>query len=659
MPGLSMRAPCTLHWLLVVQLSFLASFPAHGDDWIPISPDELKMTAAPKAPGASAIFLYRQVDRDDNVPSETNYERIKILTEEGRNLANIEIPFYKGTEAISGIQARTIHSDGTIVPFDGSVYEKSVLAASGVKLMAKTFTLPDVQVGSIIEYRYRHNLALGMVYDSHWILSQNLFTQSAKFSLDPYRGFPMRFSWPLGLPPDTEPPKDRAGKIRLETRDVPAFVTEEYMPPEESLKYRVDFIYEDDVLRMEKDPEVFWQRYAKRKYSEIEKFLDQRRVMTEAVAQIILPGDSQEEKLRKIYERTQKLRNLSFERRKSQQESDREKLKDAKDVADVWKNGYGDGVQITWLFLGLARACGIEAYPVMISSRENRFFERRIMNASDLNTNVVMVVLNGQELYMDPGTQFAPFGMLPWMETAVAGLRPEKGGGTWIHTPVPDAKESRTERNATFQLTANGDLEGTVTVTYTGQSALWRRQQERFEDQIDRKQFLEDQIKAAVGRDAVAELTNQPEWDSSNTSLVAVFDLTIPSWASAAGQRTVLLPVGIFGAAYKHTLQHSIRVHPIYFDFAHQDSDAVAIQLAPNWKITNSPQTRNQDITAFVFSSSSSANNDTLHLNRQLTINATLVGIQYYPALQTFFEKVRTADADQVILSPAKNHAPP
>ena len=119
-------------------------------------------------------------------------------------------------------------------------------------------------------------------------------------------------------------------------------------------------------------------------------------------------------------------------------------------------------------------------------------------------------------------------------------------------------------------------------------------------DQIDRKQFLEDQIKAAVGSDAVAELTNQPDWDSSSPSLVAVFDLKIPGWATAAGQRTVL-PVGIFGAAYKHTFQHSFRVRPVYFAFARQESDAVAIQLAPNWKITNSPQSRNQDITAFVF----------------------------------------------------------
>ena len=37
-----------------------------GDEWLPISPEELKMTSEPKAPGAPAIILYRQIDRDDS-----------------------------------------------------------------------------------------------------------------------------------------------------------------------------------------------------------------------------------------------------------------------------------------------------------------------------------------------------------------------------------------------------------------------------------------------------------------------------------------------------------------------------------------------------------------------------------------------------------------
>ncbi len=53
------------------------------DGFQPVSPDELKMTSEPKAPGAPAILLFRQVDRDDSrreAAHETNYLRIKILT---------------------------------------------------------------------------------------------------------------------------------------------------------------------------------------------------------------------------------------------------------------------------------------------------------------------------------------------------------------------------------------------------------------------------------------------------------------------------------------------------------------------------------------------------------------------------------------------------
>ena len=77
-------------------VAFASIVPAHADGWLPVSPEELKMTSEPKAPGAPAIYLYRQVDRDDNIPRERDYARIKILTEEGRKYADIEIPFLKG-----------------------------------------------------------------------------------------------------------------------------------------------------------------------------------------------------------------------------------------------------------------------------------------------------------------------------------------------------------------------------------------------------------------------------------------------------------------------------------------------------------------------------------------------------------------------------------
>ena len=131
----------TLMWMAVVSRAWA------GIGFQPVSPDELKMTGEPHAPGASAIILYRQVDRDDNgrTSHEDHYVRIKILSEAGRKYADIEIPFIKYWENIVNIHARTIRPDGSAVDFDGKVFDKTLVKAKGVKVLAKTFTLSDVQ----------------------------------------------------------------------------------------------------------------------------------------------------------------------------------------------------------------------------------------------------------------------------------------------------------------------------------------------------------------------------------------------------------------------------------------------------------------------------------------------------------------------------------
>ena len=193
--------------LMVVATGLWKAGTVSGDEWQPISPEELKMTSLPEAPGAPAVYLYRQVDRDDNTSREYNYVRIKVLSEEGRKYADIDIPFVKGNESIQNLKARTIRPDGSIANFDGKIYEKEIVKTRGLKYLAKTFTLPDVQVGSIIEYHFFDQMDENQLYSSHWILSEQLFTKHAKFSLKPYSGASLRIIWqglPTGITPTRE-----------------------------------------------------------------------------------------------------------------------------------------------------------------------------------------------------------------------------------------------------------------------------------------------------------------------------------------------------------------------------------------------------------------------------------------------------------------------
>ena len=617
----------------------------------PISPDELKMTSEPLAPGAPAVILYRQVDRDDSgrgTVHENNYYRIKIFTEEGRKHADIEIPFVKGIDEVVHIQARTIKPDGSIVDFDGKVFEKSLMKSRGLKVLAKTFTLPAVEPGCIIEYSY--TLDLQHAYASHWILSETLFTKAARFSLKPFKNtylpVNLRWSW-QNLQPGTEPKDGPDHIVRMEATNVPAFQAEDFMPPANELKSRVDFLYESE--QPDRDADQFWKRVGKKWNDRLESFIEKRKAMDEALSQIISPGDPPETKLRKIYDRVQRLRNTSYEVRKTEQEEKREKEKPAENVEEVWKRGYGNSMQLTWLYLALVRAAGFEAYGCWVSDRRQYFFNRKLMQSGKLDANVVLVKLNGKDLYFDPGGAFTPYGLLTWSETGVHGLALDKDGGTWITTPLPASSESQIERRAKLALSDAGDLEGKLTVRYTGLEAMYHRLNMRNADEVARKKFLEDAIKEQIPRPAEAELTNKPDWSNPGTPLVAEFDLKISAWASSAGKRTIL-PAGIFSGGEKRLFEHANRIHPIYFEYPFTKLDEVSIELPSGWQTSSVPTPQTKDGRIVGYSLKVDSDKAVLHVSRKLNSDILLLDTKYYPALRSFFEAVRSADEGQIVL---------
>jgi hypothetical protein len=622
-------------------------------DFQPPSPDEMRMMSEPKAPGAAAVILFREVDRDDNELSayEDEYVRVKILTEEGRKYANVEIPYWKGNLKITKFHARAIKPDGSIVNFEGKPIDKTIVKARGAKILAKTFTMPEVTVGSIIEYMYRIEYSEDYVFDSHWIVSDELFTKSANFSLKPAARWRLKVHWnglPLGLRPLQE-----KHDIHLEVHDIPAFVVEDFMPPENEMKARVDFTY---TRSTETDSGKFWKSFGKECESYLDAYIDKRKAMEQAVSEIVSPNDSAEVKLEKIYARVQRIRNISFEEEKTAQEEKRNKDKWPKNVEELWKVQHGTSVQLNWLFLALLRAAGVEASDVWVSDRSSYFFDAQMMDGNRLDSDVVLVKLNGQDLYLDPGSPFISFGMLRWSETGVSGYKVDKDGGSWITTTLPKSAQSLIERKALLKLTDLGDLEGTLTVTFTGLECSRRRAEERFADDAARKKYLEDDIKEAISGASEVELTSAPDWKNSSDSMVAAFSLKVPGWASAAGRRTIL-PVGLFCATEQHLFEHAEREHPIYFQFPSQHKDDVTVELPAGWHILNMPAPQAIDRGVIAYALQTANENNTLKLHRTLTMDLLLLEAKTYPALRTFFQTVRTFDEQQVLLQPSSESA--
>jgi len=647
---------------ILAGFAFLLGLARHvqagNDDWPPIDPAELKMDSEPKAPGAPAIYLYRQVDRDDQraAATEYNYLRIKILTEEGRKYANIEIPFEKGYK-VGGIRARTIHPDGTIVNYEGKIYENTVAKSRTLKYQAKTFSMPEVSVGSIIEYRFTYDYANNSIFNSRWVLSTELFTKQAKFSLKPYTGEGWSVQWnsPAGLPAGTNQAKEGPDHvIRMEAANIPAFQIEDHMPPENEFKFRVNFSYREGPVELNADK--FWANFGKKENAYVEDFVNKRKAMEQAVAQIISPNDPPMVKLQKIYARTQQVRNLSYEASKSEEQEKREKLKPPSNVEELWKDQYGGIWSITWLFLGLARAAGFEAYPCLVSGRDDQFFRKERMNSRELDANVVLVTVDGKDMFFAPGAKFTPFGMLPWTETLVTGLKLDKDGGKWISTSLPNSDASRTEHKGHLKLSEDGSLEGKLTVTWTGLAALQRRVNQRNEDDASRKKFLEDEVKESIVLGSEVELTNQPDWKSSDSTFTAEFNFKVPGFASAAG-RKVLLPATLFSADEKHLFEHADRIHPIYFEYPYKKIDELTIALPPGWKIASLPKPVDEGAKAANYKLTVEDQKGLLHMRREIRSDLLIVPKDSYPILRNFYQLVRAQDEEQIVLQSVSTSA--
>src|SRR5437763_1177742 len=109
-----------LAFLLIAAVSF-----AQKEDWLPVTQQDLQMKDASSRPDAPAVRLYYANYIDDNIFTEFNYERIKILNDKGKKYADVEIEMAPGV-TISDLKARTIRPDGSIVDFTGKPFEKTI-----------------------------------------------------------------------------------------------------------------------------------------------------------------------------------------------------------------------------------------------------------------------------------------------------------------------------------------------------------------------------------------------------------------------------------------------------------------------------------------------------------------------------------------------------
>jgi hypothetical protein len=681
----------------------------------PPNPDELKMTSDPKAPGAAAVYLFREEREDDEHHFRSVYARIKVLTEAGKEAATVQVVYHKnfvfyatgdnssrmasgtanswsapdpnhagedtrvdtnasgGHNEISAIEGRVIHADGTIVPLTGTPSDLLKLKEGNNQYNMLTFNLPGVEVGSIIEYRYQ------VRYDRfqqapEWQVQQTYFVHHAHYLFHPAPQFlPARqLAGGSSGSQDSSAILGAHGEIETDIRSV------NILPPGAAVKVDGEGYYQCDLTDIPAIPDErfspplgaqiyqvnffytdtpdakdFWQKEMSAWMKDVKEYTAPSALTKSTAAEATAGATTTLEKARKLYALVEKLENTDFVGNAAPFVTP--EYVPRGNVDAVLEKKSGNSEDITLLYYSLLRAAGIESRPQRITSRNRRTFSSQFQDPSQLDTVVIGVTVDGKELTVDPGQKLAPFQTLHWTHSGAGGVALASNGKVEIIiTPLEENKDNTIVRVGNLAVTPQGAVSGTLKIGLTGQEALYLRQMGLRSNQVIVKQTLEKLLASEVPDGVEAHVDHIANMDDPDKQLIAVVPVS-GTLADHAGNHIVLPRLFFESKETDPFPSEASRTLPVDMHYPALEKEQIRYDFPAGFALEGTPQDAQlkwEDNAVYGLTSKAEANSVTTL--RVLARGFTLLDAADYGKLRDFYDKVATTDHQQLVLTPGQ-----
>lgn len=565
---------------LLIVFSHAQAIFAGGDSWREISPAELAMKTPRVEAGADAEAIFWEVRVDDSSSEELalkHYVRVKIFTERGREkFSKVDIPFYKGMK-VKDVAARVTKADGTNVEINkADIFEREIAKADGIKVKAKSFAVPNIEPGVIIEYRYREVYDDASAGNMDLRFQRDIPIEESSYYVKPYSGnSQMRvMSFNMG---GTKFVKDEKGFSVAKMDNVPALKEEPRMPPEDEVRSWMLIYYGSPLNNWAFIANAFGGAF---------KNASKPNGDVKAMAQQVAGGASTDaEKLSKLFQfaKTQ-IKNVSYDPSMTD-EARADIIKHNKNAGDVLKNKQGGTADVDLLFGSMAQALGFDARPVLSGDRSEMFFKPQNQSLRFVHPCCVAVKVGGSWKFYNPGAYFVPEGMLAWNEEGTSAMVAGEKEFYWVEMPVSDTDKSVAKRTGKFSLAEDGTLEGTVRIEYTGHLAYAYKMENYDESANKREENLKDEVKKQISTAEISDISienaNDPE-----KPFVYSYKVRVPGYAQRTGKRLFLQP-GFFRYGAEPMFSSATRLYDIFFHYPWAEQDNVEIQLPKNFSLDN------------------------------------------------------------------------
>jgi hypothetical protein len=676
--------------------------------------EELSMTSDSKAPGAAAVYLFREETADDPHHFHTVYARIKILTEAGKAAATVHVTYHKnfvfysggdnssrmasgtanswsapdfnragedprldpdnfaGHIEVSAIEARTIHADGTVIPLTGSAADLLKVKSGTSQVNDMTFNLPSVEVGSILEYRYQ------VRYDRfnqapEWQIQQPYFVHLARYKFTPDEQFlPYRNLGGSSGGVSTSAILGPHGEIMTDIRSA------NILPPGKAVKqdplgnYFVDLtdippipneayappmgaqIYQVDFFyTFTPDAKEFWQKEMQAWMKDVNLYTAPTGMIKSTAAELVAGVNSPLDKAKKLYEAVEKLDNVDFSRDATPFVATDWVPKGS--VEEVLERKSGNGEQLALLYFALARAAGLDVRPERITSRSRRTFSAQFQDTSQLDTVVIGIIIDGKEIVLDPGQKMAPFQTLLWSHAGAGGVAMAANGKVEIIiTPLQVNTDNTVVRVGSLNVSAEGAVSGTLKVGFIGQQALSLRQLAVRTDANNLKQQMEKMIAAQVPDGIQAHVDRISGLDDPSKQLVAVVPVS-GSLSDHAGKHLVLPRVFFESKETDPFPAEESRSLPVDMHYPAQEQEQIIYAFPTGYALEGTPQDASLKWEEnAVYQLRSKIDAGSITTVRVLARGFTVLDASDYGKLRDFYGKVALTDRQQIVLDAAQ-----
>ena len=533
----------------------------------------VEMTSYDQDPTAGAVSLYNSTNvfLESSPTSESGlrmvynvHRRIKILSESAVGWGDVEIPYQAedGFEHVGSIKGITHNLDASGKVIETKLEKKDIYDEDidGI-FKQKRFSLPNVKVGSVIEYSYRLTSESLVFIQTHYF-QQSIPVHYSEFTLSQPKGFyyqPLFLGEYLNLKRETKAYSSGQFQGTAESmiaENIPALKEEAYTTTYRNFVSRLQYqLSSIDLPGYHKEFSRTWDMLNKDMLDagSYKDYLKPGRAVEQALPLALAMAEEEEGKISAIirYIRANTEWN-GYQGRYPSKES-RELLADKK----------GNGAAINLLLVSMLRAAGYEAYPVMISTRTHGVTQPIYPMLMQFNHVIARVITEEGDMFLDAINYTTAFDMLPFSDLNGNGFMISEKKGDWV--PITPKYNGYTMINSTMKLEADGTAVGNVSIKDEGYHAATRRAEFIIRKEKDVDEFFKELIFEDMPEAEVVSTKLEDEM-KVNMPFKANCEFSTPEFTQVAGEFIYFQPM-MFEQMKENPFKLEKRSYPV--DFGH------------------------------------------------------------------------------------------